>query len=188
MRYYNIKFSNTLMYENKASEVSEEINRNNYPQRKSPRADFHDYSGGDYFVTICTREKKCYFGYIRDSKMYFTKIGYYCQQQLEEISEHYPYAENLSYVVMPNHIHMILHINPHAVNEQLPETRTLLSVIIGGLKRAVSVYARRNNIDFEWQSRYHDHIIRNSHDGNKITEYVANNVGRWETDCFNLKK
>ena len=32
-------------------------NELSFPSRKSPRADFHDYSGGDYFITICTKNK-----------------------------------------------------------------------------------------------------------------------------------
>lgn len=49
------------------------------------------------------------------------------------------------------------------------------------------MYARRNNIDFGWQSRYHDHIIRGAHDGNRIADYIKNNVARWGADCFNHK-
>ena len=101
-------------------------------QRKSPRANFHDYSGGDYFVTICTRDKEHYFGQIVPA-----------------------------------------------------DVGTALSVVIGGFKRAITMFARRNNIDFGWQSRYHDHIIRDAHDGNRIAEYIENNIARWAEDCYN---
>lgn len=155
-------------------------------QRKSPRAYFHDYSGGNYFVTICTQDKKHYFGKITNGEMHFTAIGEYCRLQLEEISLHYPYAENMLSVVMPNHIHAIFHINSQSVGSgDIPNIRTLLSVVVGGLKRSVTIYARRNNIVFDWQGRYHDHIIRDSCDGNNITEYIENNVSRWDTDCYN---
>ena len=46
------------------------------------------------------------------------------------------------------------------------------------------MFARRNNIEFEWQTRYHDHIIRDTHDGNRIADYIENNVVRWANDCF----
>lgn len=65
-----------------------------------------------------------------------------------------------------------------------PTVRTALSVVVGGLKRAVTLFARRNNIEFDWQSRYHDHIIRGANDGNRIAEYIENNVTRWDADCF----
>lgn len=163
------------------------------PQRKSPRAKFHDYSGGSYFVTICTENKAHFFGEIHDGEMHLSQIGEYCAQQFDYISMHYPYAETVLYVVMPNHIHAIIHIDDNgavsADNNRthepcVPTFRTALSVVIGGLKRAVTMYARRNNIEFGWQSRYHDHIIRGSRDGNMIAEYIENNVARWANDCF----
>ncbi len=168
-------------------------NRASLHARKSPRAEFHNYSGGDYFVTICTREKAHFFGTIHNGEMHLSKIGEYCKQQLEEITIHYSYATTPLFVVMPNHVHAIICVNnnslPHNDGKRthgscVPTERTALSVIIGGLKRAVTMYARRNNVDFGWQSRYHDHIIRGTHDGNKIADYIKNNVARWASDCF----
>lgn len=161
-----------------------------FHQRKSPRADFHNYSGGDYFVTICTRDKNHYFGKISGGMMHHSEIGEYCKLQLEQVPEHYPYAETSLYVVMPNHVHAIIRIHEPKTHDCrthepcVPTGRTALAVVIGGLKRAVTMYARRNNIDFGWQSRYHDHIIRGTLDGNKISEYIENNVARWANDCF----
>ncbi|MBD5234041.1 MAG: hypothetical protein HDS65_07685 [Bacteroidales bacterium] len=66
----------------------------------------------------------------------------------------------------------------------VPTQRTALSVVVGGYKQAVTMFARRNNIAFNWQGRYHDHIIRGAHDGNRIDEYIENNVARWDADCY----
>lgn len=174
--------------------------------RKNIRAEFHDYSGGDYFVTICTRDKKHYFGEIHPPvgthgscvhsnalqnpgscvhDMVYSPIGKYCHEQLCSLSTHYPYAEVPLFVVMPNHIHAIIHIDDRRTHEPcVPTVRTALSVVIGGLKRAVTMYARRNSINFAWQQRFHDHIIRGTKDGNKIAEYINNNVARWANDCY----
>lgn len=46
------------------------------------------------------------------------------------------------------------------------------------------MFARRNSIEFGWQSRFHDHIIRGERDENMIAEYIENNVARWANDCF----
>lgn len=59
-----------------------------------------------------------------------------------------------------------------------------LSVCIGGIKSAVTKYAHNNNIDFEWQSRFHDHIVRNTDEMNRIANYIDNNVAQWESDSF----
>ena len=153
-----------------------------YPERKSPRATFHDYAVGDYFVTICTKGKQHFFGKIFDGDMHLSPIGTIANLQFADISKHYSYAQALLWVVMPNHVHAIIRIKI----ERMRETgRSPLSIVVGGIKRAVTLYAQRNNIVFGWQSRYHDHIIRGTHDGNNIAEYIQTNVERWDNDCFN---
>lgn len=155
------------------------------PQRKNIRAEFHDYSGGDYFITICTKDKYHYFGKIHDGKMKFSEIGEYAHDALETLHTHYPYAETLLFVVMPNHIHAIIRITePADAPGSIPTIRTALGVIVGGYKQSVTRFARRNNIEFNWQSRYHDHIIRGTTDDNNIADYILNNVARWNSDCF----
>lgn len=84
---------------------------------------------------------------------------------------------------MPNHIHAIVSIFD---KPGVPSLRSALSVVIGGYKQAVTRYAQRNNIEFGWQARYHDHIIRGSRDGLKITEYIKNNIAKWDSDCYNI--
>lgn len=158
---------------------------NRLPQRKSPRANFHNYSGGTYFVTICTFEKKHHFGNIRNGEMKLSKIGDYCNIQLKEVNKHYNYASIPLYVVMPNHIHAIIHIKePEDYDHNSTSKRSLLSIVVGGIKRAVTMYAKKNNYEFDWQDRYHDHIIRDHNDGNNIAQYIENNVLRWDSDCF----
>ena len=153
--------------------------------RKSPRAIFHDYSGGNYFITICTLDKEHYFGHIHNGKMLHSKIGKIAYDKLSTLSNHYTYVDVPLFVVMPNHIHAIISI--HESKDApgcVPIIRTALAVVIGGYKQSVTMYARRNNISFAWQQRYHDHIIRGVRDGNRIAEYIENNVARWDSDCF----
>lgn len=167
-------------------ETSEHLQTMLY-QRKSPRADFHDYSKGDYFITICTRDKEHFFGQIVNGQFKFTEIGAFANKTLSEIPIHHAYAEIPVYVVMPNHVHAIIRINEQEkTSKPMPEKRTVLGVVIGGYKQAVTSFARRNNIVFGWQSRYHDHIIRDSYDEKRITEYIENNVANWDKDCFYL--
>ena len=162
-------------------------NNDNHPQRKSPRATFHDYCGGTYFVTICTADREYYFGNIKNRQITYSPLGRYCCRQIESLPQHYPYADVLNYVVMPNHVHLIVRIDPDLTLrncEPLPSSRYLLAVVVGGLKSSITRYARRNNIAFCWQPRYHDHIIRSTFDANPITQYIDHNIERWEDDCF----
>lgn len=159
---------------------------NMLPQRKNIRAEFHNYSGGDYFITICTRDKELYFGKIINGEMIFSEIGNYTDQAMKTLHTHYSYVEVPLYVIMPNHVHAIISIYENAdAPGSIPTIRTALGVVVGGFKQNVTRYARRNNITFGWQSRYHDHIIRGIRDGNMIARYIENNVARWTNDCFN---
>jgi putative transposase len=54
-----------------------------------------------------------------------------------------------------------------------------------GFKSAVTTYSKINDtIDFGWQARFHDHIIRNSAEFDRIQNYIANNVANWDKDKF----
>ena len=54
-----------------------------------------------------------------------------------------------------------------------------------GFKSAVTTFAVKNNIEFGWQERFHDHIIRNEESYQKIRNYIINNPSNWKTDKFN---
>lgn len=76
--------------------------------RKSPRAQWHDYNGAEYFVTICTKNRLHYFGEVVDGTMQLTDVGKYASQCIMKISEIHPDAEMPLFVIMPNHIHMVI--------------------------------------------------------------------------------
>ena len=84
--------------------------RNKY-RIPSARAVWHDYNGGAYFVTICTKDMAHFFGEIVDGEMCLTEIGRCADEQLRNVSSHYPYAKIPLWVVMPNHVHAIVMID-----------------------------------------------------------------------------
>lgn len=203
-----------------------------YDIRQTPRATWHHYNGGEYFVTICTNDRVHYFGEIVDNKIQLIEIGQYLKTQIENTETHYPYAKILLSTIMPNHIHLIVSIDnnktpydrtsvgtrratsiqsdrtlsldenartPHATSLQLSvdqphenvkndvmrdvaNRQGWLSVCIGGIKSSVTRYANENNIPFLWQKRYHDHIIRNQLEMNRIADYIENNPLIWHRD------
>ncbi len=59
-----------------------------------------------------------------------------------------------------------------------------LSHLITQFKSSVTKYAKKNAIEFAWQSRFHDHIIRNQDELKKISNYILNNVYKWDSDCY----
>jgi putative transposase len=75
------------------------------------RAQWHDYNGGEYFITICTEHRQHYFGEIRDGIMYFNDAGHKMNELIQEIEQHHPYAHVDNWQVMPNHVHLIVEID-----------------------------------------------------------------------------
>ena len=64
-----------------------------------------------------------------------------------------------------------------------PQSKNLAS-IIRGIKIGTKAYATNNNIEFDWQPRFHDHIIRNIDELNAIAKYIEDNVANWKEDDF----
>ncbi|WP_118975375.1 transposase [Taibaiella koreensis] len=93
------------------------------------------------------------------------------------------------FVVMPNHIHGILIIGANPFNQGIPANQNRfgpqshnLASVIRGYKSAVTIYARQNGICFNWQSRFHDHIIRSYEEYERIARYIRNNPQKWASD------
>ncbi len=190
----------------------------NLPQRKSPRARWHDYSGADYFVTFCTKNRELYFGDVVDGQMALSEIGQWAVTQIEQTAIiRQNDVEIPMYVVMPNHIHLIVVSNrvvpcrdaSNASAANMPDNISAdargaadarraslqfgpqsgnLPSVVRGIKSAVTKYAIEHDIPFAWQSRYHDHIVRNQLEMNRIADYIENNPMRWELDRFYKKK
>jgi len=60
-----------------------------------------------------------------------------------------------------------------------------LSVVVGGIKSAITKFSRQIGIPFAWQARFYDHIIRNQDEMDRIVRYIGNNVAKWELDELN---
>ncbi|MEI7812193.1 MAG: hypothetical protein WCJ01_07185 [Ignavibacteria bacterium] len=69
------------------------------------------------------------------------------------------------------------------INKFGPQSKNLAS-IVRGFKSSVTVATHKINPKFEWQSRYHDHIIRNDESFNRITNYIIHNPENWQDDKF----
>jgi putative transposase len=78
--------------------------------------------------------------------------------------------------------------NPNNLNKNKfgPQTKNLAAVI-RGFKSSVTTYARKNNIPFDWQSRFHEHIISTNREYVRIADYILDNPGNWNEDKFHTK-
>ena len=163
-------------------------------RNESARLQSWDY-GADaaYFITICTNGRTNYFGEILGSKqMKLSEIGQHVQKCWSDIPSHFPFVILDAFIVMPDHIHGIIIINKQNVNDDTVGTQNFASLpksiksvrhknkfgpqsqnlasIIRGFKIGITKYAKMNKIDFYWQSRYHDHIIRNEMELERLSD------------------
>ncbi len=169
---------------------------------KSARLAGYDYRNeGLYFVTICTKNKFHYFGEIENGNLLLNDIGLLAQKFWAEIPQHFSHVSLDEFVIMPNHIHGIICIdempnvetlhatslqnsNKNAHFQNISPKAYSLSVIIRSFKSAVSKESRKINPDFEWQSRFYDHIIRDARSFENIKNYIINNPSNWKDDEY----
>jgi REP element-mobilizing transposase RayT len=164
---------------------------NKFPQRKSIRLKDYDYSQqGMYFITICTYDKKQLFGRIKKEKMILNKYGYIAKT---EIRNTILIRNNLhinSYIIMPNHIHMIIEIECGRARETEKmsiheKSKMIIPQIIQQFKMIISKRIKQYNINHSiWQRNYYEHIIRNEKELYAIQEYINNNPLKWEVDRY----
>jgi len=155
-----------------------------YTRKNSLRLQGYDYAqAGAYFVTILAHQRRQLFGSITDGIMSLSKLGECVCLCWQRIPQHFPAVELDVSVVMPNHLHGIVVL--HNVQEQAPS----LSAVVNSFKGAVTRLARREDVGLDldmsiWHRSFHDHIIRNEADLNRIREYVMFNPARWTADTF----
>ncbi len=162
-------------------------------KRKPTRLKGYDYSqNGAYFITICTHRKTPIFSNIvgaihKSPENILTEYGEYVKQIIDILPDRFDVSIP-KYVIMPNHIHMIIEINNderRAIRESpLQNNRSTVDKIVGFLKMNASKKIRSAYTDKIWQRSYHDHIIRGENDYQKIWEYIDTNVIKWKDDCF----
>jgi putative transposase len=167
----------------------------NKPHRKKD----YDYNlPGAYFITICVKNRKCSFGNIRDAEMSLSSAGEIAHIKFNEIPLHHPDTEIGAFTIMPNHVHGIIKLfeeklivgqRPAFDHLKTKRTHQRVSVIVGSYKSGVTRLINKNLNDssFEWQTSFHDHIIRNEKGLENVTNYIIMNPQMWNEDIENEK-
>lgn len=178
-------------------------------KRRSVRLKGYDYSrAGLYFITICVQNRKCLFGKIENVGIYqgmsLHDIGQIAHQYWLDIPNHCPRMVLHEHIIMPNHMHGIIQLTdavagtrhgvslPNGMTPQSTNTNQFgnpvsgsVSMIINQYKSSVKRWCNKNGHEyFQWQSRFHDHIIRNQESYETIANYIINNPAKWQEDKF----
>jgi len=171
-------------------------------ERKQIRLKGYDYSkSGYYFVTICTQSREEWFGKVKNGITHLNKFGEIAKNFLIEIPGHFEDVEIDEFSIMPNHAHGVLiiernmvvdaYMRPHQGNAFMHslqnKTKMLLSRIIQQYKASVThkINSLQNDLRFQWQRSFYDHVIRNESELFRIREYIQNNPLKWDLDREN---
>ena len=150
------------------------------PTRKPNRLEGYDYRRArPYFLTVCTMQHRCILGRVVPGSVgelahvALTREGRIVENTVREISRHYPQAAVEKYVVMPNHLHLLLWLlcdpSPVSVSHIIQQMKGAATKKIGA---AI------------WQKGFYDHIIRCQADYREIWQYIDNNPQKWALDKF----
>ena len=160
-----------------------------FPNRKPNRLNNYDYSqNGAYFVTICTQERKKILSKItvgtpvpgcpQELRMELLPHGKVADKYIRQMDAFYDHISVEQYVIMPDHIHLLLIIREtegHPGTGVPTERTSALARFVGTFKRFCN---KEYGINI-WQGRYYDHVIRNQQDYDEIWQYIENNPWKW---------
>ena len=145
------------------------------PQRRSVRLPGYDYSqAGWYFVTIMADGGKLLFGNFKEELRFQpSALGEIVESCWHELTTRYATLHADCWVLMPNHVHLLLGFLP----TKTPKT---LGQIIGSFKAACTSRAKAwRGAGSIWQRNYHEHVIRTAQELEIYRDYVRNNPHRW---------
>ena len=162
-----------------------------YPKRKKIRLEGYDYNtAGLYFITVCTKEKRKLLCEINEPLVgsivldapliQMSKYGEVVERRLREMSDFYENIKLDDYVVMPNHVHMMVRIidNGNGASGTTLPTMNKIGRFVGTFKRLTN---REIGINL-WQSGSNDRIVRSDEEYIAYMEYMEANPRRWLTD------
>jgi putative transposase len=174
--------------------------------RRSIRLVEHDYAaGGTNFITICTNDRELIFGEVRDGIMFANALGRATEQMWVESEIHRPGVVIDVFALMPNHLHGLVRITPVDIAEHVTRLRPSssptsiqpgrqarrpksLSTLITQFKATSTVVAndiRETPGAKVWQRGFHECVVRNDDEFERIAEYIVTNPARWAEDANN---
>ena len=157
-------------------------NRANLTSRHRLRG--FDYSvAGYYFVTVCVHERRDLLGAIRNGEVSLSDAGPMLEAIILRLPDAFPHVAVDTFVVMPDHFHVLLYIS-------MENESTSLGEVMKWIKGVGTTEYRRGVIEqgwprynqHLWQSGYYDEIVRSEKQLYAIQQYIEDNPRRWDSD------
>jgi putative transposase len=165
-------------------------------------------SPGYYFITICTKDRKHFFGEIKNGNMILNPVGQIVFDEWYKSKTIRPNIYLDEFIIMPNHIHGIIQIHYgiprhrhhrcHHRRDALQCVSTMttpmdllnhysyvyiqnISYVIRGFKSSCTnrIHTEIGCCEFQWQSRFYDRVIRTEPELYNIRKYIQNNPKKW---------
>ena len=157
------------------------------PIRKHPRLENYDYSQkGVYFITFCVKDKQNLLGDVgiwdaplRVPVVELSEYGEFISKQVQKINTVYPHVIVDKYIIMPNHVHILINVIDGTRRGAYP-TKATIPQIVQSIK---SMTTKQFGTSI-WQRSYHDHIIRNHDEYLRIWKYTDENPALWSDDIY----
>ncbi len=157
------------------------------PNRKTMRAKYFDYSStGAYFLTVCTKGKMHILsrivgtGVLDRPQTELLHSGKIVEKYINQLNDFYDNITVKEYVIMPNHIHLIVNVVRDGPSGTPVPTvlNSTVSKFVSTLKRFVNKEVGENI----FQRSFYDRIIRNNDEYMEICNYIRLNPHNWEKD------
>lgn len=147
-------------------------------QRTSLRLPGYEYSkNGLYFVTFVTYNREKFFGNIRNGFMCLNEYGAMAYNRVYWLEEQYPYVKIHAFVIMPDHVHILLEIK--ATGRETMKVKTLMS-LVGAYKSTTAARIREAGLrNFRWQASFHEWILRKSWNPANFNRYILRNPANY---------
>ncbi|MDD6659160.1 MAG: hypothetical protein PUE60_03715 [Eubacteriales bacterium] len=145
-------------------------------KRKPNRLTDYDYTqNGAYFITICVNDRKpiLYSITVGANCVRLSKVGIVINNEIDKMNTVYENVFVDNYVIMPNHIHLIIRIESR---------RTQFAPTIGRIIKQFKGSITKQIGKSIWQKSFYDHIIRDDYDYQTKWQYIDENPGKWLED------
>ena len=126
-----------------------------------------------------------------------TPVGQIVEEQIQAIPARHPAIGIEKYVIMPNHVHLLVSIRDlsggaspsptvgteasSSEGDLLPSLFDVVRVLKSLTTRMARPFLGENPL---WQRSYHEHVIRNEEDYRQIWEYIDTNPAKWAEDRY----
>ena len=157
------------------------------PVRKIIRLKGYDYSNSGYYhITMCVKDRHEMLGAINVGtncvRPLLSEYGNIVKKEIAVLSETYDNVKVVKYVIMPNHIHMIIviELDDSGRTQFVPTVSRIIKQFKGSITKQIGFSL--------WQPRFYDEIIRNEEAYRNIWRYIDENPIKWAEDEYFVKE